>query len=1188
MRTSRLISLTCFALAALAATLLCQSADGATSVKSSAHFRIIYQSDKASSAYAEFILKESERSWKAIFTTLGYKEPKWMSDRIAAGGKVMISLREMDFLGMASYRWNAAKVMTTGKIEFNYEAKFKRGGKTNWHILRGTCAHELFHLVQGAYDIIESKWLKETTAVWMEAHAFPKEAKAHPTRYGYRRFLGNWNNNHRRKSLMSVGDKQEYAASIFIHYLTEHESKGVGLVKDLWIKAGAVKGDTTAKAIGQILGDSDAWGENALKRLRGLSLTDLIRSSKRHKTLSLASLVKGPYFTPTPLPVSGLTIPNQQGGELRVVGRGVAKLSFDCLNIKPDPRKIGSPVDIVLAARGMRSDGAWEFHVVKAPKRGTWKVKRFKPPTGNKWTTIRIPNIDFRREKLYFVATRTSPSTYDNYRISGMVMTPLVVKSFEVHAIPAPGNAALGRTTPPPGGREVVWAARRTQWRSPNSGTGWRTEISPQTGIAYDPKHKAEIRIILNRPAPAGVTLKLGDVTPTVTAVGSSGRLYRARLELKELEDFLDAGEIPAEIRGKDMFGMGLDGNPLTPPQLEFSGHQTPKLADIKKWEGAEPPFEKPGGVDNLRGEKIPLFNPRKLAAEVALVKLSRSEPAELFYHSEKGAFRPITGGKVDLEIAFDKPMDEESAEILFRGVKVVGKFATPKTWTGVIDVPKDPAGFASARGVHPISIQAKTTYGTAIDTDPDLKDDQPDTTHKVVIDGIPPYIESFEVYGMGQKFHEAAWTGGPDLKRAENLSVSKIGDQRRKLVLRAARDLPAEAKGTLRVEVRSSQPLPGPPAIVLGPVAATNVTGDDTKMFWHGEVSMAALRAKIKPGESVPVSITATDIYGNQLDADPRTVSALSTKNPRWAGYEAKRGGDPVGYGGADTWHEIGAPPRVSFVIVLDASGSMNDGGRMVSAKKGINMLLDNVPAGVELAIIIFQGSSNRAVGFTRDIGKIRAAVDSARANGGTPLAAAIATARKLLESSAHPMSTDWRYRIFSDGQETAGGNVVQETRLLDQAVARRKGKVAKKPKDKVPPPKPTPAEKIQISPRRWTAHIVETESRTGLDWIWLKEVKFTEKELPDGRCSVRLETKSFGVAYGSITDADGSNKKVQWRINSSPSRKRSKIVRATSDDGLAAIQRIRNKASALKAKSSPLAQCRQKIEQEVQREVN
>ncbi|MDP7288261.1 MAG: hypothetical protein QGH94_09750 [Phycisphaerae bacterium] len=223
---------------------ICTAANGVTAVKSSAHFRITYQTDKASSAYAQFILDESERAWTAIFTTLKYKQPQWMVDRIAARGKVMVSLREMVYLGLASYRWNAAKVMTTGKIEFNYEAKFKdRAGNTNWHLLRGTCAHELFHLVQGAYDITESKWLKEATAVWMEAHAFPAEAKASPLNYGFRRFLGDWNRHRRRTALMADGDNHEYAASIFFHYLTEHDSRGKGLIKALWIKAGAVNPD---------------------------------------------------------------------------------------------------------------------------------------------------------------------------------------------------------------------------------------------------------------------------------------------------------------------------------------------------------------------------------------------------------------------------------------------------------------------------------------------------------------------------------------------------------------------------------------------------------------------------------------------------------------------------------------------------------------------------------------------------------------------------------------------------------------------------------------------------------------------------------------------------------------------------------------------------------------------------------
>ena len=666
------------ALAALTATLLlastCTTARGATAVRSSAHFRIIYQSDKAGREYVNFILSESERAWTAIFTTLGYRQPRWMSDRIAAGGKVALSLREMTYLGYATYYWNAAKVMTNGHIAFNFESKFKnRAGATNWHLLRGTCAHELFHLVQGAYDIVESKWLKETTAVWMEAHAFPAESRANPTSYGFRRFLGDWNRHRRRRGLMAVGDNQEYAASIFFHYLTEHDSRGAGLIKALWVKAGAVKGDTTAKSIGEVLGDSGAWGDKTLKSVRGLSLTDVIRSSRRHRSLSLASLVNGPYFTPPIISTRGLTVRGDRDGKLRWVGRTVASLSFDCINIVPDPLKIGSPVDIVLAARGIKTDGAWEFHVVKAPKRGTWKVKRFKPPAQNKWTSIRV-SFDFRKEGLFFVATRVSPTSGDKYRLTGMVITPPVVESFEVHAPPAPGNAQLGLTAPPPGGRELAWAAKRTRWSSPVDGTGWRTEIMPQTGIVYDPEHTAEIRIVLNRPASGGLKLKLGsDISPALTAAGASGRKFFTRVKIKDLEGFLDAGEIPVEIQGRDMFGMGLDGRPWTPPQIDFKDTDTPKFADITKWEGAEAPFVKPGGTDNLDGRKIPIFRRKQPGPEIVLVKFSRDNPAEVFYHSEKGNFRPVTGPKVDLEIAFAAPMDEESAAIEFRGKAVTG-----------------------------------------------------------------------------------------------------------------------------------------------------------------------------------------------------------------------------------------------------------------------------------------------------------------------------------------------------------------------------------------------------------------------------------------------------------------------------------------------------------------------------------
>ncbi|MCP4376345.1 MAG: VWA domain-containing protein [bacterium] len=1165
-------------LAAVLVTSFCTTVDAATASKSSTHFRITYDTTKTTATYAAFILKESERAWTAIFTTMGYKQPKWMSDRITAGGKVMLSVKDVgEMLAAATSTYYIdTKVVIRGTIAFHYESKYKKGGKTNWHLLRGTCGHEFFHLVQGAYDVDESKWLKETTSVWMESKAFPVEAKAHPDSYGFRRFLWTWKKHRRHVDLMSTGDKHEYAASFFIQYLTEHDSRGDGVVKTLWEKAAAVKGDTTAKSLAQTLGDNAAWGSKTLKRIRGLALTDLVRSSKRNKTFSLAALVKGPYYTPTLVPMKGLTVPKESGGKMHTIGRTVAKLTFDCVNIMPDPVKVGSPVDVVLAAGGTKEDGAWEFHAVRAPKKGTWKVKRFRPPTKNKWTEIRLHKVDFRKEKLFFVATRVSATTKDKYRLSGIIITPPVIESFEVHA---PSDE---------GGRELVWATKRTQWNSPVQGTGWRSEIGPQTGIAYNPEESAEIRIILNRPVSGGLTLKLGpDLSPAVTAAGSSKRKFRARVKIKDLESFLEGGEIPVEVRGKDMFGMGLDGRPWTAPQIEFKGTKAPKLADIRKWEGAESPFVKPGGLDNLGGRKIPLYRPKKPGPEIVLVKLSRKSSGEVFYHSVAGNYRPMTGGKVEVEIAFAKPMDPESMKIKYHSLPVTGKFKTPKTWIGSLDIPEGEYAFKAVKGLHPLSIQAKTAQGTAIDTDPETEGDQADTTHKIAVDGIPTYIESVEVYGMGAKFYEAYWTGGPDLKKAKNLSVAKIGDQRRKLKIRVTKDLPAEAKGTLQISVRSSQPLSGPPTIKLGSVAVTKVTSED-KMFWQGEVSAQAVRAEIKSGNNIPISISAIDIYGDQLDADPRTVPALATKRPLWRGYESQRGGDSRGYGGVDKWHEIGPSPKISFVIVLDASGSMGDEGRMVNAKAGIKKLLDSIPEGVELAIVIFQGSSSRAVGFTTDVGKIRTAVDSVSARGGTPLAAAIAKARIFLESSSHPMSFDWRYRIFSDGHETGGGNVVLQTRLLDQAIARRKGKPVKvKNKDKIPPPKPVAVDKIPIRPQRWTAHAVKIDSRTGLDWIWLVEVSFTEKELPDGRCYVRFESKAFGVAYGSITDADGSNKRIKWQVNSRPSSSRSKVMRATSDDGKAAIDRIRRHAATMKAKTKSMQKCRQEIQQNVEREV-
>ena len=45
---------------------------------------------------------------------------------------------------------------------------FEQVGTDPMVALRATAAHELFHLVQFAYDVREDPWLVEGTATWMD------------------------------------------------------------------------------------------------------------------------------------------------------------------------------------------------------------------------------------------------------------------------------------------------------------------------------------------------------------------------------------------------------------------------------------------------------------------------------------------------------------------------------------------------------------------------------------------------------------------------------------------------------------------------------------------------------------------------------------------------------------------------------------------------------------------------------------------------------------------------------------------------------------------------------------------------------------------------------------------------------------------------------------------------------------
>jgi Mg-chelatase subunit ChlD len=114
-------------------------------------------------------------------------------------------------------------------------------------------------------------------------------------------------------------------------------------------------------------------------------------------------------------------------------------------------------------------------------------------------------------------------------------------------------------------------------------------------------------------------------------------------------------------------------------------------------------------------------------------------------------------------------------------------------------------------------------------------------------------------------------------------------------------------------------------------------------------------------------------------------------------------------------------APSR--YVLVLDVSGSMAEGTRLVTMGSGVAATLAILPDAAEVAIVVFHHQAGVLAPLTRLDNASRTAllarVDALRAGGGTDL---LAATRQALEVLADGGGT---VLLFSDGSQTGASNV-------------------------------------------------------------------------------------------------------------------------------------------------------------------
>lgn len=545
--------------------------------------------------------------------------------------------------------------------------------------------------------------------------------------------------------------------------------------------------------------------------------------------------------------------------------------------------------------------------------------------------------------------------------------------------------------------------------------------------------------------------------------------------------------------------------------------------------------------------------------------------------------FRPITPGKVKIELEFDRDMNRNEEETSFKlgTLDIEGNWRGKRRWRGEVEIPKDKSAFQQLRGFVPISVKALSEEGGWSDADLDTPGVQPNETHKVLVDATPRIVEKIEVRAGGSRIYLAEWEGGPDLAEQKNLTAEALGDPKRTLIVRISKAMPEEGEGEIRIWL-SEKPREGDeqPAVWIGTGASMLEKDGD---LWRGTFDVA----KAKAGESfglVPLYIAAIDSIGNGLDGDPRTVTRIGppeTDTPKraWVRYEDGRNGPNSDTGGQDSWHEIGPPPELSLVIVLDASGSMGEGTPplMERVKQGIRTTLDSLPRdqAIEVGAVVFYSCGSISnLEFTRDLDAIRDRLMSVGPSGGTPYAGAIDQAAGFFKSSAHPASKRWRYAPFTDGLETCDGNVVGASNRLEDAIARHNETIENmEPPEPEPPQKP-PLPQVDCQPDTWRVYQTEVEDGgLHLDRITLIEHYYWERKWPDGRCMARLRSQGYGVYYGQVQGEAG-----QWGVNSRHSGERIKF--SSSAKGKAQFEALRSRANALRAQSGDKAKARREID--------
>ncbi|MGG4169105.1 VWA domain-containing protein [Rossellomorea vietnamensis] len=113
------------------------------------------------------------------------------------------------------------------------------------------------------------------------------------------------------------------------------------------------------------------------------------------------------------------------------------------------------------------------------------------------------------------------------------------------------------------------------------------------------------------------------------------------------------------------------------------------------------------------------------------------------------------------------------------------------------------------------------------------------------------------------------------------------------------------------------------------------------------------------------------------------------------------------------------------SYMIVIDASGSMSANDRMERAKNSAEQFLDSIKGkNIEIGLIAFYGCDDIRVlqGLTNDVDEIRQPLRNIQPSGSTPLAASITYGGNYLKENG--IGDKGKLLVYTDGEDSCGGD--------------------------------------------------------------------------------------------------------------------------------------------------------------------